>query len=248
MPSWRTALWRPGSDHVTWGPMRGLEKNNMKRGQTEIYILTLRLLDQLGPEGRVGKNIIATWGKNLNNLFMFTKQRWNNSHHSSSNHCQPIFWPFVIWSWDQAGNDGNSREQGEWDQKDQSCECSRENGWQSINNVPLSSLTCESIWHVKGSERHDDKDHPGHKETNWESKPLDRAHLQLYSCVWLIPSDWAEPDHDPGQLGHPSASLLHWRDGEDLLGTQPPHPQARCSLRMWILRGPNVPTCLTDPV
>ena len=36
MPLWQTASWRPGSDHVTGGPMRGLEKNYMKRGhQTE---------------------------------------------------------------------------------------------------------------------------------------------------------------------------------------------------------------------
>ena len=30
---------RPGSDHVTWGPMRGLKKNYMKRGQTDIATL-----------------------------------------------------------------------------------------------------------------------------------------------------------------------------------------------------------------
>ena len=54
MQSWRTASWRPGSDHLTWGPMRGLKKNNMKRGQTDRH--TSQLLDQLGPEGRVGEN------------------------------------------------------------------------------------------------------------------------------------------------------------------------------------------------
>ena len=28
---------RPGSDHVTRGPMRGLKKDNMGRGQTDIH-------------------------------------------------------------------------------------------------------------------------------------------------------------------------------------------------------------------
>ena len=29
---------RPGSDYVTWGPIRGLEKSDMKRGQIYRYI------------------------------------------------------------------------------------------------------------------------------------------------------------------------------------------------------------------
>ena len=43
--------------------MTGLEKNSMGRGQTDTKIdrqtdtQTLRLLYQLGPEGRVGENI-----------------------------------------------------------------------------------------------------------------------------------------------------------------------------------------------
>ena len=36
--------------------MRGLEKNRMGRGQTDTHTRTCRLLDQLGPEGRVGEN------------------------------------------------------------------------------------------------------------------------------------------------------------------------------------------------
>ena len=38
--------------------MRGLEKNRMKRGQTntQTHKQTIRPLDQLGPEGRVGEN------------------------------------------------------------------------------------------------------------------------------------------------------------------------------------------------
>ena len=42
--------------------MRGLEKNRMERGQTDrqtdkhTHTRTSRLLDQLGPEGRVGEN------------------------------------------------------------------------------------------------------------------------------------------------------------------------------------------------
>ena len=42
---------RPGSDHVTWGPMRGLEKNRMGRGQHATQSWTRWLTDQLGPEG-----------------------------------------------------------------------------------------------------------------------------------------------------------------------------------------------------
>ena len=40
--------------------MRGLEKNRMGRGQTDRQTdtQTIRLLDQLGPEGRVGENAI----------------------------------------------------------------------------------------------------------------------------------------------------------------------------------------------
>ena len=42
--------------------MRGLEKNRMGRGQTDTHTdtRTCRLLDQLGPEGRVGENPIKT--------------------------------------------------------------------------------------------------------------------------------------------------------------------------------------------
>ena len=29
---------RPGSDHVTYGPMRGLKKVDMKRGHIDIYM------------------------------------------------------------------------------------------------------------------------------------------------------------------------------------------------------------------
>ena len=49
---------RPQTDHVIRGPMRGLEKNRIGRGQThkQTDTLTLRLLDQLGPEGPVGEN------------------------------------------------------------------------------------------------------------------------------------------------------------------------------------------------
>ena len=45
--------------------MRGLEKNCMGRGQThtQTHTRTCRLLDQLGPEGRVGENQIN--GPNL---------------------------------------------------------------------------------------------------------------------------------------------------------------------------------------
>ena len=61
---WEAGIWscdlraneRPGSDHVTWGPMRGLEKNLRGRGHPTTRRRTLRLLDQLGPEGRVGDN------------------------------------------------------------------------------------------------------------------------------------------------------------------------------------------------
>ena len=39
--------------------MRGLEKDNMKRGH-HTDRQTLQLLDQLGPEGRVGENVLKT--------------------------------------------------------------------------------------------------------------------------------------------------------------------------------------------
>ena len=42
---------RPGSDHVILGPMRGLEKNRMGRGQTNTQFRdrqTLRLLERIG--------------------------------------------------------------------------------------------------------------------------------------------------------------------------------------------------------
>ena len=40
--------------------MRGLEKNRMGRGHIYIYTYrqTSRLTDQLGPEGRVGENVL----------------------------------------------------------------------------------------------------------------------------------------------------------------------------------------------
>ena len=31
---------RPGSGHVIWGPIRGLEKNRMGRGQTDTHTHT----------------------------------------------------------------------------------------------------------------------------------------------------------------------------------------------------------------
>ena len=39
--------------------MRGLKKNHIKRGQTKIqrYKHTCQLIDQLGPEGRVGEKL-----------------------------------------------------------------------------------------------------------------------------------------------------------------------------------------------
>ena len=43
------------TDHVITRPVRGLDKNYMGRGQHINDTLTLRLLDQFGPEGRVGE-------------------------------------------------------------------------------------------------------------------------------------------------------------------------------------------------
>ena len=40
-------LWRPGSDHVTWGPMRGLEKNYVKRDRAS-HKQTSRLYERFG--------------------------------------------------------------------------------------------------------------------------------------------------------------------------------------------------------
>ena len=48
---------RPQTDHVIRGPMRGLKKNCMGRGhRQQADGRTSQLLDQLGPEGRVGEN------------------------------------------------------------------------------------------------------------------------------------------------------------------------------------------------
>ena len=50
---------RPQTDHVITGPMRGLKKiawEGDKQTQTHTDRQALRLLDQLGPEGRVGEN------------------------------------------------------------------------------------------------------------------------------------------------------------------------------------------------
>ena len=55
---------RGGGDHVTTGPMRGLEKNCMGRGQT-THRRSLQLLDQLCPEGWVGDELVKTHIKNL---------------------------------------------------------------------------------------------------------------------------------------------------------------------------------------
>ena len=61
MPQWET-----GSDHVIWGPMRGLEKNPMGRGQTNTHSQgqTLWLLDRIGLVGRFSEKYICdlwTW-------------------------------------------------------------------------------------------------------------------------------------------------------------------------------------------
>ena len=48
---------RPRADHVITGPKRGLENNRMGRGHGD-NTRTLRLLDQLGPESRVGEKIL----------------------------------------------------------------------------------------------------------------------------------------------------------------------------------------------
>ena len=53
---------RPGSDHVTWGPMRGLKKlhgmgTSNRQTDTHTDTRTSWLLDQLGQEGRVGENL-----------------------------------------------------------------------------------------------------------------------------------------------------------------------------------------------
>ena len=49
---------RPQTDHVITGPMRGLEKNRMGRGHGD-NTRTSRLVDQLGPEGRVGEKSLG---------------------------------------------------------------------------------------------------------------------------------------------------------------------------------------------
>ena len=55
---------RPGSDHVIWGPMSGLEKNCLNEERTDIR--TSWLTDQLGPEG-------PSWWKR--ECIHFSKQR-----------------------------------------------------------------------------------------------------------------------------------------------------------------------------
>ena len=49
---------RPQTDHMIWGPLRGLEKKCMGWGQTKSasHGQTLRLLDQIGPVGQFGEN------------------------------------------------------------------------------------------------------------------------------------------------------------------------------------------------
>ena len=63
--------------------MRGLEKSYMKRGQPrnkEIKKHTSRLLDQLGPEGRVGENPkIQKKSKKKIWKFVFLKKKYLSS-------------------------------------------------------------------------------------------------------------------------------------------------------------------------
>ena len=57
---WEAGIWswdlsvndRPGSDHVTWGPMRGLKKITWKGD--------IRQTDQLGPEGAKGELLFSS--------------------------------------------------------------------------------------------------------------------------------------------------------------------------------------------
>ena len=75
---------RPGSGHVTWGPMRGLEKNCTRwRRQTDTntHRRTWRLYDQLGPVGR-------SWWKSW-----FTKLLFKNI---KENYKAP-WWAILLW-------------------------------------------------------------------------------------------------------------------------------------------------------
>ena len=61
--------------------MRGIEKNNIKRGKTDkqtdrqIYILTLRLYESIGPEGRCFEKNLFVKTIVMQNVFRKSENR-----------------------------------------------------------------------------------------------------------------------------------------------------------------------------
>ena len=70
---------RPGSDHVTWGPMRGLEKNRMGRGHTSNrYQTDIATIRSNRPCGSI------RWKSSYRKLTVFPHTRDGNWHTESS--------------------------------------------------------------------------------------------------------------------------------------------------------------------